>query len=287
MDRRSRSLATRTLVWYQHCLAIFHKFVEIQHVEHVSDITSHHLRSFLLALAERGHNAGGIHNIFGAVKAFLLWYGKENGDKEWISPLRNVVLPRRSQAPLDPLALNDFRALLNTCCGVSMTDARDRALLLLLMDTGVRQQELLNLKTGDVDLDTGNVLVRCGKGGKFRITFIGAKTRRALTTYLQYRMQVSAHAPLWLTRDGKPLSVGGIREIIRRRARAAGIDMPGLHAFRRAFALNCLRNGMDVISLQRIMGHTSPTTLQRYLALLTDDLRSAHMCFGVVDRIIE
>jgi integrase/recombinase XerD len=81
------------------------------------------------------------------------------------------------------------------------------------------------------------------------------------------------------------LAKSGIRQVVRRRAAAAGMDEPGLHAFRRAFAVNCLRNGMDLVSLQRLLGHGDLSTVLRYLALVDDDLRRAHTQYGVVDSL--
>jgi integrase/recombinase XerD len=67
----------------------------------------------------------------------------------------------------------------------------------------------------------------------------------------------------------------GIRQVVRRAAGRAGVDEPGMHDFRRAFAINSLRNGMDVATLQRLLGHSSLEVVNRYLALVEDDLRAA------------
>jgi integrase/recombinase XerD len=79
---------------------------------------------------------------------------------------------------------------------------------------------------------------------------------------------------------------GGLRQIIRRRAEKAGIDPPPLHAFRRAFALASLRGGMDVYSLQRLMGHADLSVLRRYLAQTEADLQAAHERAGPVDHLL-
>jgi integrase/recombinase XerD len=65
----------------------------------------------------------------------------------------------------------------------------------------------------------------------------------------------------------------------------AGIPMLGLYKFRRAFAVNSLRNGMDIVTLQRLMGHTSLAIITKYLKLVTQDLQESHRKFGVVDNL--
>lgn len=75
----------------------------------------------------------------------------------------------------------------------------------------------------------------------------------------------------------------GLNEIIRRRANEAGIEKPHLHDFRRAFGLKFLRNGGDIYSLQKLMGHTDLQVLRRYLAQTNEDLMIAHCNFSPVD----
>jgi integrase/recombinase XerD len=104
--------------------------------------------------------------------------------------------------------------------------------------------------------------------------------------YLRYRSVNSDTEPLWVTVEGKRLTYGGLRHIVERRARRAGVKMPGLHSFRRAFALACLRGGVDLISLQRLMGHSDLSVLQRYLAQVEGDLQAAHAKGGPVDRLL-
>lgn len=118
------------------------------------------------------------------------------------------------------------------------------------------------------------------------MVFIGAKTRRALLTYYRHYSKRVDDAPLWITDEGGALTRSGIRQIVRRRAVAAGIDEPGLHEFRRAFAINYLRNGGDIITLQRLLGHSSLVIINRYLDLLDDDLKAAIAKHGVVDKLL-
>jgi len=100
------------------------------------------------------------------------------------------------------------------------------------------------------------------------------------------RHQPEAAGPLWLTVHGKRLTYCGLRSVLRRRAEAAGIPIPTLHSFRRAFALMCLRAGTDVYSLQKLMGHSDLSVLRRYLQQTEADLQAAHAKAGPVDNVL-
>jgi len=129
------------------------------------------------------------------------------------------------------------------------------------------------------------VAVQRGKGGKPRAVFLGAKSRRAVLRYLRKRGSPEA-GPLWVTVTGGRLTYSGLRQIVRRRAVAADVPVPSLHSFRRAFALACLRNGVDLVSLQRMLGHADLSVIRRYLAQTTEDLQEAHRKGGPVDRLL-
>ncbi len=92
-----------------------------------------------------------------------------------------------------------------------------------------------------------------------------------------------ADRALWVTVGGDRLTYSGLRQILRRRANKAGVTPPALHSFRRLFAVQCLRNGMDLRRPQKLMGHSDLQMLIRYTKLVTDDLRAAHLQASPVD----
>ena len=104
--------------------------------------------------------------------------------------------------------------------------------------------------------------------------------------YMRHRQDVGPSTPLWVTVRGTRLTYSGLRQIVRRRATKAGVPVPSLHSFRRAFALYALRNGADIYSLQRLMGHSDLTVLRRYLKQTEADLQEAHRKAGPVDNLL-
>lgn len=278
-DCMARNLSPCTVKIYTCALAAFQRWVPVDAPEQV---TPNHLRSYLMFMEVRGHNPGGRHQAYRVLKTFFRWLVAEGIIER--SPLERVRPPKLPDAPLEPVSVADVQAMLATC-DRSFTGQRDRAILLTLLDTGLRAVEFLSLELADIDLVSGAMLVRRGKGGKKRTVFVGARTKRELLRYLRMRGQPES-GPLWVNRrTGGRLAYEGLRQIVRRRAAMAGVAEPSLHSFRRAFALLALRNGIDVYSLQRLMGHADLTVLRRYLAQTESDLRQAHHRTSPVDHL--
>jgi integrase/recombinase XerD len=98
------------------------------------------------------------------------------------------------------------------------------------------------------------------------------------------RMHPNQNPALFISKDGERLTYDGLRQLLERRAKSAKLcNKPTLHGFRRAFALNMLRSGVDIFALQRLMGHADLQVLRRYLAQNDEDNQLAHMRGGPVD----
>lgn len=283
IDRQARGLSPQTVTLYRRKLRPLLAFLKAQGVREVEDITPDLLRRYLLAEGER-RNPGGVHVLYRVAKTFLRWWEAEMEPDDWRNPITRVAAPKVPQEPLEPVPLPDLQAMLATCKPKTFNGDRDRAILLALLDTGCRRGEFAALNLGDLDLRTGAVTVRRGKGGKRRVVFLGRQARRAMTRYLRHRPGALDGEPLWLTREGGRLSYDGLRQVVRRRANAAGVPEPSLHSFRRAFALAMLRDGADVVSLQRMLGHADLSVLRRYLAQTTADLAKVHADHAPADR---
>ncbi len=281
VDRRAQNLSHKTIQFYQERLARLISFCDTQAITQISQITPDVIRRFMLWLEEHGHNPGGVHACYRALRAFLLWYWNET-DQEGKPPTAKVKAPRVAIEPLAPIELQDVEKLIKAC-GSDILSLRDKALFYALLDTGARANELLSLNVDDIDLISGAVLIRSGKGRKPRTVFLSQVSRRAVRSYLKIRQD--DNEALWLADSGDRLTYSGLRIMLGRRSRQAGIQEVTLHAFRRAFAIECLRAGVDVFSLQELLGHADLQVLRRYLRQNTDDLRQAHSLGSPVDRL--
>jgi integrase/recombinase XerD len=285
MDRKAQNLSRGTLYFYRTKLQLFTNFCDSQGITLMSQITPSLIRELLLSLESTGHNPGGCHAVFRSVKTFLHWWEDEVEPENWKNPIEKVKAPKVGIDPLDPVDIEVIKDLLDVCKKPTLMCRRDRAIILFLLDTGVRANELVSLDIQDVNPTTGDVLIRSGKGRKPRTVFLGSKSRKALRAYIKLRKDNSP--ALWINNIGDRLTYWGLKTMMRRRARQANVKTPEIHAFRRAFALNCLRAGMDVYTLQNLMGHRDLQVLRRYLKQTTDDLASAHLRYAPVDKLIE
>ena len=283
IDCEARNLSPKTTKSYEYELGYLHDWLTEQGVTTIPELTPQVLRSWMLKLGET-RTPGGLHVNYRCVKAFLRWVWAEN-DLESRNPISRVRPPKVPRKQLPPVKLDDLRAILRTCDRNCFIGARDKAILLALLDTGCRASEFLALDIGDVDIASGQVRVRHGKGGKPRITFLGKRSRREIKHYWRFRQEIDEDEPLWVNSQGTRLGYEGLRQVLRRRAEMAQVEPPTLHSFRRGFALMSLRNGVDVYSLQRLMGHADLTMLRRYLAQTDADLQEAHRRSGPVDNL--
>jgi site-specific recombinase XerD len=201
---------------------------------------------------------------------------------DWKNPMLKVKSPKAVLDPLEPISIQYVQTLINTCQRGDFIGERDRSLFLFLHDTGARAREACNMNIKDLDLNTGAVMIRYGKGGKTRMIFIGRTTRRAMRAYLRLRQDSSP--ALFISKDEERLPYNGLRLLLERRAKRAKLsNKPKLHGFRRAFSLNMLRSGVDIFVLQRLMGHSDLQVLRRYLAQNDEDNQLAHMRGSPVD----
>ena len=277
MDRKARGCARGTLEFYHYKLKAFTDYCETQYVKSIYQITPSHIREYLIHLEDAGHNPGGRHAAFRALRAFLLWYKEEVDPDDWKNPIDKVRAPRVPSEPLEPVSFSVVSKLISTCNQGTFTDVRDKAILLFFLDSGVRAGECMSLNVEDINITTGEVLIRQGKGKKSRYVFIARHARQAVRKYLNKRSD--EYPALWITHpsvDTRRLTYSGLRSMIKRRATKANVEPPSLHDFRRAFALAMLRNGTDIFTLAKLMGHKGITVLQRYLNETREDTEIAH-----------
>ena len=282
IDRKVQGMSDGTLYFYQKKLALFMSFLDRQAIIRISEISPTDIRQYIFELQESGHNPGGVHACYRALKTFLRWYESEAEPEEWNNPIKKVKAPKVPVEPLEPVEIEDVKAMVLTCEKGSFFGERDRAILFALLDTGARASEFVSMNLEDLDLITGSILIRSGKGGKPRMVYLGKKSRKAVRAYLKQRND--RNPALWVTDEEERLSYWELRQIIRRRAQTAKIEPPGLHDFRRAFALNFLRNNPgEIYALQRLMGHADIQVLRRYLAQTEQDIQAAHRRGSPVD----
>jgi len=271
LDRRAQQVSKGTIQFYEKKFKKFLSWCAMQKIATVDEVDAHALRKFIVYLEEEGHNRGGVIAYIKALRAFFNWYALETDSP---SPMKRIKTPKPILDPLEPAKAEDIIAMIKVC------DMRDKAILLFLLDTGVRARELIQINVADVNFITGTIRILHGKGGKSRIVFIGRKTRKALRAYVKHT------GSLFQTADGGRFTYSGLRQVMRRKAEKAGVPVPALHSFRRLFAITMLRNGVDIYTLQLLMGHADLQVLKRYLKLTQTDSLLAHQKGSPVEKLL-
>ena len=200
-----------------------------------------------------GSTRNTIHYYALFVRKFLRWLGIEN----------EIPVPPRDDGRLEQvLSPGEVEALLE-----ASRDLVDALIVALLVETGMRVGELLNVRVSDIDLDQGTIRIR-GKYGKERIVLFGPLSRALLETYLE-TVNPRRRAKLL------DISYQAVYKRLKALAKRAGVDPSKVrpHILRHTFATEALRRGMSLPALQRLLGHSNIRITQRYLHLVTEDIR--------------
>ena len=289
LDREAARCSPKTLEHYQYTCGSFVEWLGGRGVSDANEIEPHHIRTYLVSLQQRGLEDTTQHACARGIKAWLNWLVRE-GDLTK-SPMDKVTMPRLERRIPAPFEARGVRKLLAHCDRKRAIGARDYAIALTLLDTGLRAAEFCSLRLGDLNMRSGIATIM-GKGRKQRTVRAGTKARGAIARMLGLRSRMAEGEPLWMAYDiqGKEshgLGVHGLQTMLHRLGTKAGVMPCCPHRFRRTFALWCLRDGMDLHSLRVLMGHSSLAVLQRYLDLAGQDIERAHVAHSPADRLLD
>jgi integrase/recombinase XerD len=173
LDCEARRLTPSTRQFYRAKLSVFLAWCDDQPVEQIGQLTAHHIRQFLVHIQRRDLSSQYQHNLAQAIRAFLNFCVRDELLEQ--SPFDRVQMPRVEKKILQAFTIQDIQRILR-----HYDSDRDRAICLFLLDSGLRASELIALTVDDVNLDTGEVWVRSGKGQKQRTCYIGVRTRKQL-----------------------------------------------------------------------------------------------------------
>ncbi len=250
-------------------------------------ITTHQVEQFL-ALAGKKVSKKTTLNYHIALSALWTWALAEGLVSEHI--IRRVKPPKPEKIVIIPFTKQDVELMLVACeksrpyrrvgqrrCNHELPNReRNKAIILTLLDTGLRASELCNTKIADTDLRNKRITVM-GKGDKKRPVPLSNRTIQIIQRYQATRSDLIDEYPLFAGRGNSlHFSRSGLRQLINRIGQRAGVKNATPHLFRHTFAINFLRNGGNIYVLQELLGHATLDMVKRYLKLAERDAVDLH-----------
>jgi site-specific recombinase XerD len=272
LSRQAMNCTPATLAFYKFTAGKFLEWVEGQGVIGPEQVSARYVRSYLASLAEMGRADTTVHDHARAIRTLLRFWHLEGYIPE---PVR-FEMPKLARKRLPVLTAEQLSQIVKAC------NARDRAIVLFMADSGLRRAEVCSLNWDDIDMQSGMVRVRRGKGRKDRSAVIGATARRALLTYR--RTLTVGDGPLFRTRTSARFTGSGLLRVFQRLTRRTGIHVTP-HAMRRTFTILALRAGMNALHLQNLGGWEGLEMVQHYAQMVDDDLLQAHRAHSPVDNL--
>jgi site-specific recombinase XerD len=256
----------------------------------LDQVTSTEVRLFLVQLKNQGITPSTADAYFRALRGFFNKLIVEHILPPDSSPMAGMKAPKMPVVIPAAPTHEDVYKMLALCPQDTFLGIRNRAILLMFMDTGVRLVELSNIQRVHINKEYDLILIN-GKGAKQRFVPLGRTAQKALLKYINlFRRDPADVIPnLWLTEERRPMGRYGIQTMVRRLIRLAGITgiKIGPHMFRHFLAENYLENDGDKATLQTLLGHSTYKMVNRYVRNIVDlkIMRKVHHNASPVDRL--
>lgn len=272
--REAEGCTLPTLRWHRSCLGRFIDWCDEHAITDPDTLTPHLVRTYIVTLQQSNLNPTSVATYVRSLRALLgFLFAEELMEKNIAAKIKEPKTPRTIKRPLEDAEL---KAIINACLTV-----RDKAIVTLLFDTGIRSSELCTLTRSKVLLDQRLIIVM-GKGQKMRAVPFSVGTSLHLRKYLLEH----DHEYVFLSRSGNPLTPNGLLQLMMRLAKRAGVEELYPHLLRHTFATNFLRAGGSTLQLQRILGHETPAMTAHYVNMSTTDLQEAHDAASPLTRLL-
>jgi site-specific recombinase XerD len=275
LSRQAALRAENTIKFYQFTAGLFVRWLVVQGVTTAAETSARHVRSYLAELAGRGKSDGTLADHARGIRVMVRFWLAEG----YLPAAVRFDIPKVAKKRLPTLDADNLAAVLAAC-----DNPRDRALIMLMADSGLRRAEVIALDWGDVDISTGLLRVRRGKGGKARSAVIGANTRRALLAYRRTITNAEEGAPMFQPKHGGRFTADGFKQVFIKLQKRSGVNVTP-HAMRRTFAILSLRAGMDPLHLQALGGWEGLEMVKHYAQLVDDDLLQSHKAHSPIDSL--
>lgn len=269
-DCKIRKLSPKTIENYQKQLTYLQRYLADEHnTTLIEAVRSIHIKQFLAMMDEKGRKPQYINDLLKVFKTFFNYCEKEGHIKT--SPAASIRNMKQPKVVIMTFSENEIRGLLNHFSGRDFISIRNKTIIALLFDTGMRLAEVINLRSEQIHDEY--ILVH-GKGNKERLVPVSPFLAKQLLRYRTVRDSYfeDKRFPegfVFVSNRGKQLTPEVIGMFLKQAAKEVGVNPQvrvSPHTCRHTFAHLQLKNGLDLYSLSRLMGHENVAITQRYLA---------------------
>lgn len=306
---KCQNLRPKTMHAYEQSIRLFANYcISAFNITEAAQVKEIHIREYVKYLSERGKytvtadeqskqynhpdsrkdtkkpmSAATINNYLRNIKVFFNYLY----DNHYISknPVVRIKQLHNEHKPVDFLSDAEFKKLMNCFKPDAFSEQRDKTIVMLLIDTGMRIGECLLIKISDVDMTRCSIYLPAEntKGRHNRVVFFSKEMQKQLRRWLQYQDRYRNTEFLFCTNQGNKLTVSNFEANLRKYGKRSGIKNIHPHMFRNNFAKRFLMNGGNIFTLSKILGHSSVTVTEKaYLDLTEDDLQKSYTPFSPI-----
>lgn len=270
-----KKYSDNTIINYEIDIDRYEKFLKINNKK-INNIKYKDVLDFISYIKDN-HKSTSINRCLSSLRSYYNYLLKENIVDT--NPFKLVNSMKKEKKLPEYFKYNEYVELVNSIDINSNLGIRNRCIFEVLLCTGCRCSELVNIKLCDVDLDNREIKV-LGKGNKERIVYLGSYAIDSLNMYLSVRDELSKkdNKYLFVNHLGNKLTTRGIRDIIDKILLKSSLNLKITpHTFRHSFATMLLNEGCDLKSVQELLGHVSLSTTSIYTHVSNEELKRVYL----------
>ena len=259
LDQKNYSI--KTFENYNRDLSKFFRFLKEYKINDIKKITKETIRLYFLKQKNNNISNRTLGRYYSSLNSFFIY----SIEHEYIdsNPLKFIDYPKYTKKIPEYIYDSQLEKLLNEKTSENIEiELRNKLIIYLLLDTGVRVSELVNIKVSDIDIEERIIRV-LGKGSKERFVFFTSKTKELLVSYLSKRKEKALVNNLLINYKGEKLTERSVQKIIKLVGEKIGLDIHP-HLLRHTFATDLLNKGADIRMIQELLGHENLDTTQIY-----------------------
>jgi integrase/recombinase XerD len=268
-----RNYTPKTQKGYKNNNALFHTWLKNEYsIIGLEEVTHLHIKQYITYLQKKGRKSTYINGILKNIRSFFEYcVGEEYITKNHCKQVKWV---KERKVVISTFTDNEIKEMLNYYKGNDYLSIRNKCIVAMLVDTGIRNFELCTLKVSDLGETTIKIL---GKGNKERYVYISPMLKKLLIKYerakdMYFKNHNLKYDNYFLSYRGKPLTTEGVERVIKLCGENITREIRiSPHTLRHYFAQSQLQNGLDVYSLSRLLGHENISITKRYLQGLQDE----------------